>query len=517
MSRFKQTAKGLIRRAGGRGGIGVMTVAIVIALLVILNVIVYALGSKYSWYLYTAPRYEHTIGESSETFFEDLDQGRELKIRFCMNEEDLAGDSVFRLVLATARQFEEKFDFISVDFINIVTLFDVKTKTDYQKDIERYKYGAAPEKDAENNPIKRYNVTEKSVVFDAGGNDYTVVNLQSFFLLDSQQYVTGYDGERVMSALIHRTMADERPIACFTRGHGETSSELLYNMLICAGYEIGTADLTNGKIELMTAKTPADMSLSKVSLLVISNPLYDFETGAADSGVVSDIQRLEAFTEAGGTVFAVLDPLVTELPHLNAYFAEWGLSRREGTVRDMLNSLSSDGYAVRTSFSSSEAWRAIRDRIRAFSDADVVLKRAAAIDLTETAGVTAFPLLSVGGTASIYADGEKVDGAGGYTVAAYAKKNDGGAGVFLVSSVYMTSTDAIRTNGYANADFIYAVLEYTDGASVPLGTTVMMIETETLEGVTRGVIRLTLAILFAVIPAAVVTVGAVVRTKRKNR
>ena len=81
----------------------------------------------------------------------------------------------------------------------------------------------------------------------------------------------------------------------------------------------------------------------------------------------------------------------------------------------------------------------------------------------------------------------------------------------------MTSSDAIRTNGYANADFIYAVLEYSDGARVPLGTKVMLIETEKLEGVTRGTIRLTLAILFAVIPAAVVTVGAVIRVKRKNR
>jgi hypothetical protein len=145
-----------------------------------------------------------------------------------------------------------------------------------------------------------------------------------------------------------------------------------------------------------------------------------------------------------------------------------------------------------------------------------VLKRAAAIDLAAPAGVTAEPVLSVGRTASIWADGEKVDSEGGYAVAAYASRENG-SGVFLVSSVYMTSSDAIRTNGYANADFIYAVLEYSDGAPVPLGTKVMLIETEKLEGVTRGTIRLTLAILFAVIPAAVVTVGAVVRIKRKNR
>ena len=227
MSRLKETAKGLVRRAEGRGGIGAATVIVVIALLVILNVIVYALSARYSWYLYTAPRYEHTIGDSSEIFFSDLDQGRELKIRFCMNEEDLEGDSAYRLVLETARQFAEKYDFISVDFINIVVNPD---------EVSRYKYGAAPELDENGDKIKKNNVTKTSVVFDMGGNDFTVANLPAFFILDSRQYITGYDGERVMSALIHRTMADERPVACFTQGHGETSSELLYNILICAGY-----------------------------------------------------------------------------------------------------------------------------------------------------------------------------------------------------------------------------------------------------------------------------------------
>ena len=213
----------------------------------------------------------------------------------------------------------------------------------------------------------------------------------------------------------------------------------------------------------------------------------------------------------------ILDPLITELPHLNDYLSGWGLSRREGTVRDMTNSLTADGYAIAASFSSSDAGDAIRDRIRAFSNASVVLKRAAAIELDESvAGVSVSPILSVGRSASIWADGEKTDGAGGYTVAAYAGRENG-SGVFLVSSVYMTSPDAIRTNGYANADFIYAILEYADGAKVPLGTTVMLIQTDTLEGVTRGYIRLTLLILVAVIPAVVAAGGAVIRLRRKNR
>lgn len=302
MSRLKERARGLLRRAGGRGGIGAATVAVIVILVVIVNVIVTALASRYSWYLYTSPRYEHEIGNSSETLFSDLDQGRELKIRFCMKREDMEGDSAFRLVLETARQFSEKYAFISVDFLNIVVM-----PGNDGADIERYKYGAAPALDENGKKIKKNAVTERSVVFDAGGNDFTVATLQSFFILDSQQYITGYDGERVMSALIHRTMAEKRPLACFTIGHGETSNEQLYNILVCAGYEIRTVDLAKEEL-------PAE-----TSLVVISNPLYDFETSAEGSGITSEIDRLTAFGAGeGNTVFAVLDPLITDLPHLNA-------------------------------------------------------------------------------------------------------------------------------------------------------------------------------------------------------
>ena len=295
------------------------------------------------------------------------------------------------------------------------------------------------------------------------------------------------------------------PLAVFTVGHGETSSELLYNILICSGYEVATVNLAKEEIPAGT------------TLIVVSNPLYDFEIAAPGSGITSEIERLTAFAEGGGSLFVILDPLVTELPHLNDYLSGWGMSRREGTVRDMTNALTPDGYAIAASFSPSDAGETIRDRIRAFSDANVVLKRAAALELDGSApGITVSPILSVGRSASVWADGEKTDSAGGYTVAAYAERENG-SGVFLVSSVYMTSPDAIRTNGYANADFIYAILEYSDGAKVPLGTKVMLIQTDKLEGVTRGYIRLILVLLVAVIPALVAGCGAVIRLRRKNR
>ena len=61
------------------------------------------------------------------------------------------------------------------------------------------------------------------------------------------------------------------------------------------------------------------------------------------------------------------------------------------------------------------------------------------------------------------------------------------------------------------------MLERADGAAVPLGTKVLLIRTDKLEGVTRGTIRLILVLLAVVIPAAVAATGAIIRIKRKNR
>ena len=44
---------------------GAALVAAVLAVLILVNVSVTALASRYGWYLYTEEKYEHTVGDAS--------------------------------------------------------------------------------------------------------------------------------------------------------------------------------------------------------------------------------------------------------------------------------------------------------------------------------------------------------------------------------------------------------------------------------------------------------------------
>jgi hypothetical protein len=47
-----------------------------------------------------------------------------------------------------------------------------------------------------------------------------------------------------------------------------------------------------------------------VALVVITNPRWDFERGAAGSGTEVELDRLDAFLAEGGDLFVSLDPYV---------------------------------------------------------------------------------------------------------------------------------------------------------------------------------------------------------------
>ena len=88
--------------------------------------------------------------------------------------------------------------------------------------------------------------------------------------------------------------------------------------------------------------------------------------------------------------------------------------------------------------------------------------------------------------------------------------------MFVTSSIYLTSTDALVAKGYSNRVFVYSLIEkvFTSGTSVPYGCNTVYYNTEVLENLTMGRARLYTALIMAV-PAALAVVGAVVVTRRK--
>ena len=490
---FKNLFSRIGRAAKGYSGISGATIALFIAILVIFNAAFYALADRYSWYAYTAASYEHEIGDVSRTYLGDLDtEGREVKIRFCKTEDQLESEVVSRLALDTAKQIAARHDFVTVEYINIYT---------EPGKVEKYLYEY---NDKGERVETEESITTDSIIFD-GGDEYMIQSLSNFYHLDSNSSILAYNGEEVMLAMVHWVLTDEHETVYFTVNHGEISGMGLYNLFVCAGYRVDELNLTLDEI-------PDD-----AAMIVISDPKYDFEKAAEGSGIMAEIDKLEQYLDDGGRLYVALDALLGELPHLDELLSDYGFVREGATVRDVSEAISADGLMLLARFASGTAANAIASSVGSYGGGRVVIREAAPIKLIDgKAGVTAESLLVSAPGSAAYANGEQVSSSGSYTLAALSE-NTAGGGIFLTTSIYLAAEDFLRSDGYANGEFLYAVLGETLDVDVPLGTTTLAFDNEAIEGLTMGVVHAWSIVLIAVVPIAVLTFGNVVRIRRKNR
>ena len=224
--------------------------AMVIALVIVLNVVLYYLSAINGWYIANAEELDLSLsGSTEELFAEAEEKGRRVEIIFCMSREELAVNTTGKDVLATAEALEELHpDFIKLRFFNIKTLLD-EDGNSVKARLEKYKTDMRGKETA----LHAGAVIFSSTVTDGAGfsrEDYVVLNNQlsgvpyvDFYHLDGSGYITAYVGEEVMASMVLWTLNTEHKTAYFTTGHGETVDIAFTNMLQRAGYYISEVDL----------------------------------------------------------------------------------------------------------------------------------------------------------------------------------------------------------------------------------------------------------------------------------
>ena len=87
----------------------------------------------------------------------------------------------------------------------------------------------------------------------------------------------------------------------------------------------------------------------------------------------------------------------------------------------------------------------------------------------------------------------------------------------VVPSIYLTVSDALNGDGYANKDFLYSVFEelFWD-KPMPYGCNSISYSSQILKNLTMGTARLYTAAAL-LIPVSIALVGTVVLLRRKNR
>lgn len=486
---MKKLWKSRLTRASYGGTITVF----VILLALFVNGIVYSLAEHYDWYFYAEPRYEHAVGRIDDAYY-GYDEGEHVKIVFCETKENVEREVAFNLVYQTALQMKEKYAFVDIEHVNI-----------YLDPDKVEPYRAVYSEDGEKTGTR--SITKETVIFD-GGDRFIAMDLSDFFFLSSERYIEAYNGEEAMASAMRYVLGDVLPIAYLTVGHGEQLASGFVQMLSYAGYDVRVIDLSSESID------------PRASLVVCMYPLYDFEKAAEGSGLTADIEAITAFIEGGGSFYCFLDPYVQKPARLCELLASYGIETGDTVLRaDTAAAVSVDGYSFMPQFADSGVGRRLEGVVSVVTDARMLAREVAPLVLNKNneMGALVSEVLVTGDGAQPTKGGNAVGDAGSYPFAALAEREDGGS-VFLMSGVYMTAQDLLRSDARGNRDFFYALMQETDGIRAPLGaTTLLMNDSVLLEGLAMGTANFYTRVLVLWMPIAVIAVGAFVLLRRKRR
>lgn len=498
--------------SGERFSSSVLT-ATLIAVILVANTVIYTLFSYFGWQISATAVEDFSISDNMDEVMERAASvGEKVTVLFCYPEKNVKEHGTGGYVYRTAKEFEKRYpDSVELKYVNIIT--NVTDDGSYL-DVSKY----AVDSDGNTMPI-----TKTSVIFIYGDNHRVVTDTAtdagyaSFFVLDysgTDPVPIAYNGEEVMAANICWVLEDEHKTAYFTTGHGEIIDPAFADIISRAGYKIGV-------IDLKTAEIPED-----ADLLIISNPRTDIEASLEGSGANAESDRIKHYLETGGNLYVSLNSLAKEQKVLEGILADCGISlsyaenedgeKALNIVRDTADTIALSGYTIVAGYADTDDGGWLSENVSKYSDGKVIISDVAALLLSGGAK----PVLVSSSASQLFAHGVETDNKGGYTVAASAEivgKNGEVGTVFVVPSTYLATTASLVTNGYANKDFVYSILERFYGCSqLPYGTSIISFRTPMLEGLTMKTANIYTAIIMA-IPAAVAVTCAVVLIRRKNR
>ncbi len=477
-------------RRAGHAGFSTALVALVLALFYLLNLTVLGLCEHFGWYLYTVEQYDFSLGTASEKLLSDIDtENGRVKIVFCDTESNIAShrqlDYVYETVTALAARHP---DLLEVAYVNRWLEPDK---------LAGYRTG----EDGEENILD-----SATVIFDYRG-EYVLRTASDFYMLDTDNYVTGYIGEETAVSSILWVTERTHPVAYLTSNHGEEVPVGLALALMRAGYTVSSIDLAS------VAAIPED-----AGLVVISSPVYDFQKTAVGSVYVSELTKLENYLAGGGNMLVSLNPAhMAGQPRLADFLATYGITAAGGTVYDGTAALpGSNGLSLFASYTDSPAATAL-SAAAGVGGHRTVLSYATPLAAADTVKATAMLLMTSAQTAEVRAADGTVTSQGVAGLAARAEMKTGGGALVVLGSPFFADTDLLNGAGYGNRDMLHAALLSLGAPYAPVGVGFLPIDRTAIENLTAQEADLFALAAAVAVPLALVITGAVITRRRRSR
>lgn len=497
------------------GGMTVSLTVVLIAAVVLLNVMFSTLAYHFSWFvdmtadkLYTVS--DHTLSLLTDAIDEEnaqrASEGQEplqAEILFCSDFNQFEKGSIESYIYNTAHELELAFpDTITLDWFDcwldkkLADSLGVTNSTD--------------------------------VVLRVKDGESRVFKQKEFFVfsVESSSTPIGYGGERAFATSLVSLMNGDRPLACLTVNHDEIfyDYQLLY-LLRDAGYNYLMLDLYYEDIP------------EECELLVINNPNADLIVADGISEI-SEVEKLNAFTERGGDLMVFMEANTPVLQNLEAFLADWGVGLLRDfdeeteryyncMVKDSSVALTSDGFTILGDYVTDSAAASVTAPMR---EADyvprVVFRDATALTVAQgytqsgahdyvSGDRTRSDLFVATASAQAYANGATLSTEGALPLMSVTRDASSGAAVMTCTSVQFATEAYMQSVVFGNNDAMLYLLEDMGKEDILMGLKFKPFSTTTITSITTAQMRnwtLALTLTPAVI---IVTVAIFVLVRRK--
>lgn len=284
------------------GAAATVITVVVIALVVLLNVIIYALSDRYNMSFDLTPGGDFEISDETKDYIASLNEDVEI----CTTVDELAFETsesiYYRQAYEVLKKYEYNSDRIDVNFV------DMTVDPTYVEKYKQYYDGS----------ISDYSV----IVFNNNSHKIRVLSVNDLFNMDinyytmSQQIVSSKAEQTLTSALMYVTDPDPKKAVYLDVVTQSANGDNIMDMLASNGFETVTIDPN-------TEDIPED-----ADMLVINAPLNDFSEDLID--------RIYNFMENGGNygknMIYTASYSQNDTPNIDAFLEEWGIRVGDGLV-----------------------------------------------------------------------------------------------------------------------------------------------------------------------------------------
>ncbi len=469
----------------------ILTIAVV-AVAVIGNVIYSSLAYSNNWYIDLTENKVYGLTDGGRALLDEIDE--EVTIHFFAPFDKLESNSYTKMAFELVKEISAEYDNVTYDYIDPV-----------KNPSALIKYKSATTTVINQNHM---------VVEAKNGTQHRMMSFTNLFTFDSAEATApwAFNGEKKIITAISQVTQLETPVAYFTNTHGETLSASMLELFYDAGYEIQPIDLTKQEID------------KKARIIVISNPVYDFEGISEDTaGRKSEIEKIDDFLDGFGNLIVFMDPETGELPELETFLAEWGIAFDDSQLRDPENSVDTQYRAIVGQYSMEETMGGslVEALLKTGTPPKTIIRDARPINLLFDIGNGRQTSTAVYSSpkAQKYVDGKPVE-EGQYSLVAlsceerYIDNVKHQAFVLAIGSSEFIE-DQYLTQSYGNGDIIHTFMKTTGKIQVPVDLMPKPFEETALILTGAEAARWT-GVITAVVPALVLVIGLVIFIRRKH-